>query len=346
MDESYFKPQIQLLLNGCRKAIPQLTILEPGGEYEEIRKRQLLDTARLLGFGEERLKRLEEVLARAKNVDEAVEEFKKLKREQEDPPEQNSIKIVKGEEDLIKHLQQGWTLSKVLNHNKYLAKIIVCEMRKEVRRVVESYNERDLFKLEKKIVNECKDFSNLNLKPIKIADSDEFDGQADEDAIKISTNFLKRKPSMKELEDLLKHELIHYLHPGHGHSIEFIEQAKRLGVTVEYRNLIEVNKTLLEGRIKWKINMNGVEEVTIGKHPSWKGFKESLERFYLPPGIALKELRNLYDVSAEDLAEKIGITSSQLQQIEKSDDISLLYCKEKLLKTIFQGITSSKIENK
>ena len=64
--------------------IPQLTIIEPIGEYEEIRKRQLLDTARLLGFGEERLKRLEEVLAKSKNVDEAVEEFKKLQEEPEE----------------------------------------------------------------------------------------------------------------------------------------------------------------------------------------------------------------------------------------------------------------------
>jgi len=32
---------------------------------EEIRKRQLLDPARLLGFGEDRLERLEEILARA-----------------------------------------------------------------------------------------------------------------------------------------------------------------------------------------------------------------------------------------------------------------------------------------
>ena len=120
LDESYFKPQIQLLLNEYRKAIPQLTVLEPVGEYEEIRKRQLLDTARLLGFGDERLRRLEEVLARAKNVDEAVEEFKKLREEPEDPPRQNNVKIVCGEKELVKHLENGWSLIKELNHDKYL----------------------------------------------------------------------------------------------------------------------------------------------------------------------------------------------------------------------------------
>ena len=120
LDTAYFKPQIQALLNEYRKAIPQLTILEPIGEYEEIRKRQLLDTAKLLGFGEERLKRLEEVLARAKNVDEAVEEFKRLKEEPEDRRNQNSVKIVHGEKELLKHLENGWSLIKELNHDKYL----------------------------------------------------------------------------------------------------------------------------------------------------------------------------------------------------------------------------------
>ena len=78
-----------------------------------------MDTARLLGFGEERLKRLEEVLARAKNVDEAVEEFKKL-QETGNNMKPNSIKIVNGEKELIQHLENGWSLIKELNHNKYV----------------------------------------------------------------------------------------------------------------------------------------------------------------------------------------------------------------------------------
>ena len=123
LDESYFKPQMQLLLKEYRKAVPQLTILEPVGEYEEIRKRQLLDTARLLGFGDERLRRLEEVLARTKNVDEAVEEFKKLREEPDDPTRQNNVKIVRGEKELVKHLENGWTLIKELNHDKYLLRL-------------------------------------------------------------------------------------------------------------------------------------------------------------------------------------------------------------------------------
>jgi len=87
---------------------------------EEMRKRQLLDTARLLGFGEERIRRLEEILARAKSVDEAITEFRKLQGEPDDPPRKNSVKIVRGEEALIEHLEKGWSLIKELNHDKYL----------------------------------------------------------------------------------------------------------------------------------------------------------------------------------------------------------------------------------
>jgi len=118
LDESYFKPQMQELLNEYRKAIPNLTILEPLAEYEDIRKRQLLDTARLMGFGEEKLKRLEEVLARAKTTDEAIKEFKKLSENQ--AQNNNNVKIVRGEKELLKHLENGWNLTKELNHDKYL----------------------------------------------------------------------------------------------------------------------------------------------------------------------------------------------------------------------------------
>jgi len=120
LDQAYFKPQLDMLLTEYRKAIPHLTIVEQAAEYEEMRKKQLIDTARLLGFGDERIRRLEEVLARAKNVDEAIEEFKKLREEPGDPPKPNSVKIVRGEKELIKHLEQGWLLIKELNHDKYV----------------------------------------------------------------------------------------------------------------------------------------------------------------------------------------------------------------------------------
>ena len=75
-----------------------------------MRERQLLDTARLLGFGEGRIRRLEEILARAKSVDEAITEFRKLQEEPNGPLRKNSVKIVKGDQALIEHIEKGWIL--------------------------------------------------------------------------------------------------------------------------------------------------------------------------------------------------------------------------------------------
>jgi len=90
-----------------------------GGMTEEMRKKQLLDTAKLLGFADERLRQFQEILAKAKNVDEGIEKFKRLKDNPE-PKENNNVKVVRGEKALVDHLKQGWTLIKELNHNKYL----------------------------------------------------------------------------------------------------------------------------------------------------------------------------------------------------------------------------------
>jgi hypothetical protein len=88
---------------------------------EEMRKKQLLDTARLLGYGNQRLRQLQEILAQAKNVDEGIEKFKRL-NENPEPKENNNVKVVKGDQALVFHLKQGWTLIKELNHDKYLLK--------------------------------------------------------------------------------------------------------------------------------------------------------------------------------------------------------------------------------
>ena len=54
-------------------------------------------------------------------MDEAIDKFRRLG---ENPkPEENNIKIVKGEEALVDHLKQGWTLVKELNQGKYLLRV-------------------------------------------------------------------------------------------------------------------------------------------------------------------------------------------------------------------------------
>jgi integrase len=126
LDDAYFKPVLEQMLNEYRKAIPSLTIMEEV-QYETIRKRQLLDTAKLLGFDEERLKRLEEVMARAKNIDEALEGFRKLK--DKDFQESNNGSFINGngyrakiieETELIKHVEQDWEIVKELADGKFI----------------------------------------------------------------------------------------------------------------------------------------------------------------------------------------------------------------------------------
>lgn len=47
-----------------------------------------------------------------------TEKFRRLKENPE--PEENNVKIVKGEKALVDHLKSGWTLIRELNHDKFL----------------------------------------------------------------------------------------------------------------------------------------------------------------------------------------------------------------------------------
>ena len=81
---------------------------------QEMRKKQLLDTARLLGFEEEKLLKLKEILAR-KSVDEAVEEFRRLS---EEPAKEH--RVANGEPEMLRMLEEGWELVQELNGGRFL----------------------------------------------------------------------------------------------------------------------------------------------------------------------------------------------------------------------------------
>jgi len=81
----------------------------------------LLDFAKLQGYEEPELKRLGEVLARAKDVDEAIKEFKRFKDKPKTMHNGNGKYLVaRSEKELIKRLHDGWKLVQPLNHEKYL----------------------------------------------------------------------------------------------------------------------------------------------------------------------------------------------------------------------------------
>jgi len=89
---------------------------------EELRKRQILDMVRLLGFPEDKIKRIEEILAKYKDVDEAMEEIRKLGLESyrvRGNPNGDPKKIV-CEEELERYLAEGWDVQTVLPSGRIL----------------------------------------------------------------------------------------------------------------------------------------------------------------------------------------------------------------------------------
>ena len=87
---------------------------------DALRRKQMMDTARILGYGDEKLARLKEILERSRTVDEAVEEFRKL--EEQPKPINGGYDVVSGEAEMLKRLNEGWTLERGLNDDKYLMK--------------------------------------------------------------------------------------------------------------------------------------------------------------------------------------------------------------------------------
>ncbi|MGB9854791.1 MAG: tyrosine-type recombinase/integrase [Candidatus Bathyarchaeales archaeon] len=125
LDESYFKAEIDKHLAEYRKAIPHLTIISTPLEEKQLRVKAILDFARLQGFEEEKLQKLEEILARAKDIDEGIREFRRL-QEMENNTYHNGgtsmYVVAKGEKQLLSMLQKGYKLIQPLNHDKYLLK--------------------------------------------------------------------------------------------------------------------------------------------------------------------------------------------------------------------------------
>jgi integrase len=92
---------------------------------EELRKKQVLDMVKLLGFPDDKIKRIEETLAKHEKVDDAMEEIKKLSigsYKENFRQHSSGFRIVKGEEKLVKSLNSGWDLVKELSEDKFVLK--------------------------------------------------------------------------------------------------------------------------------------------------------------------------------------------------------------------------------
>jgi len=166
-------------------------------------------------------------------------------------------------------------------------------------------------------------------------------GLASPDKIEIGRGFLEINPSKSEVEQLLKHELLHYVHPEHGHSIEFVEDAEEMGIWTDYDShqlINELNQTRLEGRIFYKTNEEGELEYVIRDDPSWEGFKDVVIDVNLPVGELLVRLREGYQMSRSEAAKGIGISEEELKRVEESENKKAFWHEKDLMKNIFMGI--------
>jgi len=86
------------------------------------KRKQLLQTAQLIGFDEERLKRLEEALMRTRTIEEGIETFQKFEEGSNESNRQPTAKIVRGDDELLEALNEGWGIVRELNGDRFLMK--------------------------------------------------------------------------------------------------------------------------------------------------------------------------------------------------------------------------------
>lgn len=206
-----------------------------------------------------------------------------------------------------------------------------------------SFVEESLYELEKKLIEKHTKLSGIKPRPIVIVDMD-LGGRALPDKIEVGICFLEGNPSQSEVENFLIHELLHYVHPGHGHSIGFIEDAEEMGILNDYdrrRLTVELNQTRLEGRGFYKTNEEGGQEFIIRDEPSWEGFEDLVVDAHMPVGELLRRLREGYQISRSEAVEGIGINQEDLKRVEENENKSTFWREEDLLKNIFMGIVNA-----
>jgi integrase len=133
LDDSYFRAEEPLHLAEYRKAIPHLTIYSTPIEQKQLAAQIMKATAASLGVvSDEQLKRIDEIFARAKTIDEAVGEFRKFKTEEtkgEEKPNRKPKNMHNGngkyyvahtEDELIQRLHDGYKLIQSLGSEKFL----------------------------------------------------------------------------------------------------------------------------------------------------------------------------------------------------------------------------------
>ena len=139
LDMSYFRAEEQRHLDEYRKVVQYLDIQEQKKDNSDMKKEIALTFLRMQGFSADKIRQFEDILQRAKDPTEAFAEFRKL----DEPPQefkkltdnssdlkptaqyykakqQQRYSVAKGENELVKRLDDGWYIVKSLNEDKYL----------------------------------------------------------------------------------------------------------------------------------------------------------------------------------------------------------------------------------
>jgi hypothetical protein len=133
MDTYYDKTKVEQL----RPKYAKVNFFPEHGLSEDARKKQMLDAARIYGYSDDKIKKIEDALAKHKHVDEALDEIRKLSLETSnkhtlDTHQQSQtnisnlsrkeIKIVKGENNLIQLLKERWELLREISDDRFVLK--------------------------------------------------------------------------------------------------------------------------------------------------------------------------------------------------------------------------------
>jgi hypothetical protein len=205
------------------------------------------------------------------------------------------------------------------------------------------YNEAFLFELENKLLKQYKIFKDITPKPIKLEETNEFLGKADRarDLIVLSSCFLKKNPTLKQVNDLLKHELLHFVCKTEYHGLSFLAKAKRLKIDDDYirSELFNEEKLWLEGRFARIINAQSEEEIIDKKKPSFNRFSTitiGLRDF--PLAVAYKHLREIYGLSVQEVSRASGISENEIIEIETDGSRYDIFTDKAALRKVFEAI--------
>lgn len=134
LDESYFRAEEERHLAEYRKAIHHLTVYATSTDEKSLRRKMMLDFARMQEMPEDQLKKLDEILGRAKDVDEGIKEFRRFREEHEDQEKprkkakaaydgNGKYLVARGEKEMIRKLHEGYNLVQGLSHDKFLLEL-------------------------------------------------------------------------------------------------------------------------------------------------------------------------------------------------------------------------------